>query len=489
MGADTLRLDAIIAVGSRGREVLLQYVSTRGGVPPCGFEDALLGGLAPDGGLYLPTAWPAWSGDDLMALRGLSYAETATRVMWPFVDGAIDEAAFAAMVGETYCGFGHAAVAPLKQLDERLWLMELFHGPTLAFKDYPLQLVGRLFDHALAKRGARVTIIGATSGDTGSAAIEAVRDRDNIDIFILHPQDRVSEVQRRQMTTVTAANVHNIALAGTFDDCQDCVKALFADTALRDEMSLSAVNSINWARIMAQIVYYVTAAVALGAPEREVAFAVPTGNFGNVYAAYCARKMGLPIRRLIIGSNRNDILTRFFDSGRMEAEAVVPSLSPSMDIQISSNFERLMYDLYGHDGAAVRDALAVFRRDGVLDMGETRLNEARVLFDGRRADDDLTLATIREVAGTTGEVVDPHTAVGIAAARAAELPAEVPVVALACAHRAKFPDAVEQATGERPALPEHLKDLYERPERMTVLANDHAAVAAYIRAHGRQVAA
>ena len=472
-----------------GWEVCLQYVSTRGSVAPCGFEDALLSGLAPDGGLYLPTEWPSLTHDDLAEMRGQTYAEVATRVMWPFVDGAIERGAFSTMVAETYRGFGHRAVAPLKQLDERLWLMELFHGPTLAFKDYPLQLVGRLFDHALARRGARVTIIGATSGDTGSAAIEAVRDRDNIDIFILHPEGRVSEVQRRQMTTVAAANVHNIALAGTFDDCQDCVKALFADTGLRDEMALSAVNSINWARIMAQIVYYVTAAVALGAPQREVAFAVPTGNFGNVYAAYCARKMGLPIRRLIVGSNRNDILTRFFESGRMEAEAVVPSLSPSMDIQISSNFERLMYDLYGRDGAAVGDAVAAFRRDGTLDMGETRLNEARVLFEGGRVDDDQTLATIGAMAAETGEVIDPHTAVGVAAARGAELPAEVPVVALACAHPAKFPDAVARATGRRPELPAHLADLYERAERMTVVANDHGAVAAHVRAHGRRAAA
>ena len=466
----------------------MQYISTRGEAPACGFEDALLAGLAPDGGLYVPEHWPVLSPEVLQGLQGCSYSAIAETVMWPFVEGAIDRAVFGDLVEETYRGFGHRAVAPLKQLDARLWLLELFYGPTLAFKDYPLQLVGRLFDYVLTKQNRRVTIIGATSGDTGSAAIEACRDRDNMDIFILHPEGRTSEVQRRQMTTVTAANVHNIALAGTFDDCQDHVKALFADVELRGELGLSAVNSINWARIMAQIVYYVVAAVALGAPQREVAFAVPTGNFGNVYAAYCARKMGLPIRRLVVASNKNDILTRFFDTGKLVLGEVQPSLSPSMDIQVSSNFERLMFELFGREGAAVKEAMVTLRTTGVLDLGQTRLNEARILFDGRRADDQRTIEVIRDIAQATGELIDPHTAVGIAAALEADLPADVPLVALACAHPAKFPDAVTEATGQRPPLPDRLADLYQRPETFTRLPNDVEAVKQFVRDRTSEVA-
>jgi threonine synthase len=464
----------------------MKYVSTRGAAPALGFDDVLLAGLAADGGLYVPDAWPRFSAEEVRALAGLPYAEVALAVMRPFVVGTIAEDDLRAIVADAYAGFGHAAVAPLKQLDQRTWLMELFHGPTLAFKDYALQVVGRLFDHVLAQRGERVTIVGATSGDTGSAAIEACRDRARIDLVILHPRGRVSEVQRRQMTTVLAGNVHNVAIEGTFDDCQDLVKAMFNDAAFRAEMRLSAVNSINWARIMCQTAYYFAAGAALGAPEREVAFAVPTGNFGNVYAGYAARAMGLPVARLIVGSNRNDILTRFFETGAMTIAEVHPSLSPSMDIQVSSNFERLLFDLYGRDGAAVGEAMAAFRASGRLDAGEERWRRALRLFDGYRRNDEETLAEIARVRAESGELVDPHTAVGVAAGRArAPADARVPVVALATAHPAKFPDAVEQATGARPALPPRLADLFEREERVTVLPNDLARVQEFVRAHAR----
>ena len=332
----------------------MRYLSTRGAVSALGFDDVLLTGLARDGGLFLPESWPAL---DLKSLVGLDYPTLAARVMQPFLGDRLGAAAFARLVGEAYAGFDHRAVAPLRQVDARTWLLELFHGPTLAFKDVALQLLGRLYDHVLAERAQRITIVGATSGDTGSAAIEACRDRDRIDIFILHPEGRTSEVQRRQMTTVLSPNVRNIAIQGSFDDCQDLVKAMFADTRFRDEMRLAAVNSINWARVMAQIVYYVAAALALGAPARRVAFAVPTGNFGNVYAGYAARAMGLPIEKLIIGSNSNDILTRFIAGGAMEIGQVHPTLSPSMDIQISSNAERLLFDLYGRDGGRLTVAM------------------------------------------------------------------------------------------------------------------------------------
>jgi threonine synthase len=439
-----------------------------------------MAGLAVDGGLYVPQSWPRWSAAEIAALRGLSYDRVATRVMAPFIGDAIDGDEFAALVADAYAGFDHRAVAPLRQLDHDDWLLELFHGPTLAFKDYALQIVGRLFDHVLARSGARVTIVGATSGDTGSAAIEACRDRDAIDIFILHPEGRVSEVQRRQMTTVDAANVHNIAIHGSFDDCQALVKEMFADAAFRETHALSAVNSINWARIMAQLVYYFTAAVALGAPERRIAFAVPTGNFGNVYAGYAARQMGLPIDRLIVGSNRNDILARFFETGAMTMAAVEPSLSPSMDIQVSSNFERLLFAVLDGDGAATARAMAGFRQSGSLTLGPAQMERIRELFDGGRLDDQATLATIAALRDETGVVLDPHSAVGLAVGRARRRDASVPLVALATAHPAKFPDAVERATGARPALPPRLAVLMDRPERMVALANDVAAVKSLI---------
>ena len=466
----------------------MQYISTRDArVPPerLAFEDVLLAGLARDGGLYVPAEWPRLTRDRLRAMRGYSYAEIATVVIAPFVGDAVAPATLRNLIESAYRGFDHAAVAPLKQLASELWLLELFHGPTLAFKDYALQLVGPLFDHVLQRRGERATIIGATSGDTGSAAIEACRDRDALDIFILYPHRRISEVQRRQMTTVASPNVHAIAIDGTFDDCQDLVKAMFADAPFRAALKLSAVNSINWARIMAQTVYYVAAAVALGAPERSIGFSVPTGNFGNVYAAHVARRMGLPIAELVIATNRNDILARFINEGAMTIHDVEPSLSPSMDIQVSSNFERLLFELKERSGAAVAEALAAFRRTGSLPSTPAELQAARALFAAHRVDDDGTRAAIAATWRESGELIDPHSAVGVAAAKAARRDPSVAMVALACAHPAKFPEAVESAAGIRPHLPARLADLMTRPERMTLLANDLRAVKDHVRAAAR----
>jgi len=466
----------------------LHYISTRDARRPperLAFDAVLLAGLAPDGGLYVPESWPTLGAAALRGLRGASYGEIAAAVMAPFLGPVIDVAQFRRLVDGAYRNFGHAAVAPLKQLQSNLWLLELFHGPTLAFKDYALQLVGPLFDHVLARRRERVTIIGATSGDTGSAAIEACRDRATLDVFILYPNGRITEVQRRQMTTVTAANVHTIAIEGTFDDCQDLVKAMFADARFRARHNLSAVNSINWARVMAQVVYYVAAALALGAPDRPVSFAVPTGNFGNVYAAHVARRMGLPIAKLLIGTNRNDILARFFEDGAMTIAGVEPSLSPSMDIQISSNFERLYFELKGRDGAATAAGLKSFRATGTLPASDAEWQEARALFSAVRVDDEATLTEIATTYRTTGELLDPHSAVAVAAAKRARRDDTAPMVALASAHPAKFPDAVERATGIRPPLPMRMADLYDRPERISVLPNDLAAVQHFIAKRAR----
>ncbi len=464
-----------------GKEHRLNYVSTRGRAPVLEFDDVLLAGLARDGGLYVPERWPRFSADEIAGFAGLTYAELALRVITPYLGRRIAPAALARMVEETYADFDHVAVAPLRQIGDDDWLMELFHGPTLAFKDYALQLIGRLFDHVLKQRGAHVTIVGATSGDTGSAAIEACRDRANLEIFMLHPKGRISEVQRRQMTTVTAANVHNIAIAGSFDDCQALLKAMFADTAFRDELGLSAVNSINWARVMAQTVYYFAAAVALGAPGREVAFAVPTGNFGDVYAGYAARQMGLPISRLVIATNRNDILARVFAESRYQTAEVVPTLSPSMDIQVASNFERLLFDLYDRDGARIAALMGELAAHGGFAIEAGRLEAARAVFTAHRLDDDETAAEIARLHRETGMLVDPHTAIGVAAGRACRGDRGVPMVALATADAAKFPDAIERATGVRPALPGRLADLFERPEHCHDLPNDLAAVQALIR--------
>ena len=463
----------------------MRYISTRGAATPLRFDDVLLAGLARDGGLYVPETWPRFSPADIRAMAGLPYHEIAYRVMAPFVEGAIDQAVFQRIVAETYAGFGHAAVAPLKQLSPNEWVLELFHGPTLAFKDYAMQLLGRLFDHVLAQRGARVTIVGATSGDTGSAAIEACRGRAAIDIVILHPKGRTSEVQRRQMTTVLESNVHNVAVEGTFDDCQDLLKGLFNDIPFRDEVRLSGVNSINWARILGQIAYYFVAAVALGAPERKLRFAVPTGNFGNIYAGYAARAMGLPIEQLVLVTNSNDILARTLASGDMRIGTVHPSLSPSMDIQVASNFERLLFDLYGRDGKKLAADMEAFRKTGALALGPNLLDEARRVFAGARVDDGQTIATIAEVFKATGEVLDPHTAVGLAGGRAAPHDGRNPTVVLATAHPAKFPEAVEKAIGLKPALPVRLASLMTMPERMTDLPNDIAPLKEFVRKHAR----
>ena len=466
----------------------MRYVSTRGEAPVLGFDEVLLSGLARDGGLYVPETWPKFSAAEWRGLSGLSYADAALRVLTPFVGDAVAADDLARIARESYQRFAHPAVAPLKQLGPNDWLLELFHGPTLAFKDYALQLVGRLFDHVLARRRSRVTIVGATSGDTGSAAIEACRDRDAIEIFILHPRGRVSEVQRRQMTTVASPNVHNIAVEGTFDDCQDLVKGMFADAEFRDRVSLSAVNSINWARIAAQIVYYAVAAVALGAPARPVAFTVPTGNFGNIFAGYAALRMGLPIQRFVVGSNRNDILFRLLMTGTMKMEAVAPSLSPSMDIQVSSNFERLLFELAGRNGKSVADMMKRFRKRGELSLSPSRHAKLTRLFAGCRASDDETLAMIERHHEATGELIDPHTAVGLVAAAAQRGDPAVPMVTVATAHPAKFPDAVEKATGVRPALPPALADLMERPERVSALPNDRRRVQDFILEHNRVAA-
>ncbi len=437
----------------------------------------MLAGLARDGGLYLPVEWPILSTRKIAALKGRSYLEVAYAVMRPFVGDAFDDTTFRRLIGEAYASFDTPEVAPLKPLgDGGLHLLELFHGPTLAFKDVALQLLGRLLDHTLRRKGQHATIVGATSGDTGSAAIEAVRDRKAVDIFMLHPRGRISEVQRRQMTTVLAPNVHNIAVQGTFDDCQDLAKACFNDLAFRDRHALTAVNSINFARVMAQIVYYFWAALRLGAPERPVAFTVPTGNFGNVYAGYAARQMGLPVSHFVVATNTNDILARFFASGTMAMSTVVPTLSPSMDIQISSNFERLLFDLYGRDGKVLADAMAGFRKSGRLEVGANALGGVRELFDSGPVDDEGTLKAIADCARRFGETIDPHTAVGYAVAQQHRRDAKVPMVLLATAHPAKFPDAVQEAVGKRPALPPRLADLPSRTERLEGIGNDAAAL-------------
>ena len=464
----------------------MRYISTRGRAPELGFDDALLAGLATDGGLYVPNAWPSFSAAEWSPMVGLDYASLAARVIAPYVRGSVVERDLPTITQRAYANFGHPAVAPLVQLDSNLWLMELFHGPTLAFKDYALQLVGLLFDHVLKARGSRITIVGATSGDTGSAAIEACKDREAVDIFILHPAGRVSEVQRRQMTTVQSSNVHNIAIEGSFDDCQNMVKAMFADARLRADLNLSAVNSINWARIMAQIVYYAYGALRLGAPQRPVAFSVPTGNFGNVFAGYVAKQMGLPIVKFAVGSNRNDILTRYFETGSMTALDVMPSLSPSMDIQISSNFERLLFSAYNNDADAVTALMNRFKQSGDYAVDASAHARIMALFVGDRLDDSGTQETMKKLYASTGHTVDPHTAIGIHATRALTLDTSVPVITLATAHPAKFPGAVEAAIGIRPALPAHLADLLQRPERFTKLPNDLNQVTAFVRQHARK---
>ncbi len=460
-----------------------KYVSTRGDGPRS-FTDVLLTGLAPDGGLYVPKNWPKVK---LGKLAGYAYTDVAYHIIKPFVGDEIPDAALQEMIIEVYeQEFGHSAVAPLVQIGPSTFIMELFHGPTLAFKDYALQLLGRLFDYVLEQRGERVTVVGATSGDTGSAAIEACRKCENIDIFILHPKGRTSEVQRRQMTTVKSDNVFNIAIDGNFDDCQNAVKAMFNDEKFRKDMNLSAVNSINWARIVAQIVYYASAGLALGAPDRKVSFAVPTGNFGNVYAAWCAKNIGLPVDQLIIGSNRNDILTRFFETGTMSVSGVEPSLSPSMDIQVSSNFERYLFDLLGRDSKKLSGLMDGFKAKGSFTLDEKLMKKARGEFQAARCSDEETTNMMAECYRATGYLVDPHTAVGLHAAGQVERDPAVPLIVLACAHPAKFPDAVQKAIGIRPPLPPHMADLYDRPEILTDLPNDLGKLQDFVRSNAKR---
>jgi threonine synthase len=456
----------------------VRYVSTRGEAPVRDFAGVLLAGLAEDGGLYVPETWPARTAAEWDGLRGLPYAELAAEVMRPFAEPAIPGAVLRAICADAYAGFGHPAVVPLVQLDANLWVQELFHGPTLAFKDLAMQVLGRLFEHVLEAEDRRVTIVGATSGDTGSAAIEAFAGRSRTDVAILHPRGRTSEVQRRQMTTVQAANIANIAVEGDFDACQDLVKAMFADAPFRDAVRLSAVNSINWARIAAQIPYYAAAALRLGAPDRPVSFAVPTGNFGNVLAAWAARRMGLPIGRLIVASNRNDILTRFLRANDMSMRPVEPSLSPSMDIQVSSNFERLLFELLDRDASATASAMQRFRATGRMGVPDQAWQAARAGMEGFSLDDAGILAEIKTLHDRQGYLADPHTAVGIAAARSI---AAAPVVVAGTAHPAKFPDAIERAAGFRPTLPPRLADLFDRAETCETLPNDLRAVEAAVR--------
>ena len=457
----------------------MKYISTRGRAPVLEFGDVLLAGLAADGGLYVPDRWPVLSPEALGGRPGRGdYADLAAEVMWPFVDGAYTRDRFDELVRDAYSGFDHPDVVPMVELGEGLWLMELFHGATLAFKDIALQLVGRLFDEELSRRSERVTIVGATSGDTGAAAIEAVRDRENIQIVILHPHGRVSEMQRRQMTTVDSANVHNVAIEGTFDDCQDLVKAMFGDAEFRAEQRLSAVNSINWARVMAQTVYYVAAATRYGL--ERTSFSVPTGNFGNVLAGHVARQMGLPVDRFVVASNRNDILTQFFTTGSMAISEVHPTMSPSMDIQVSSNLERLLFELLDRDGIRTAELLEDFRATGQMRIDARISADLGQNWSGVRVDEDETTAAIAQLYRDTGMIVDPHTAVGLAAAHRSERDPDRAMVVLATAHPAKFGDAVEAAIGTRPPLPPALAELAERPERCPRLPNDLSAVKAHV---------
>lgn len=455
----------------------MHYQSTRGGAPLLGFRDVTLAGLASDGGLYVPTSWPRFSREDIEALKGLSYVETAVRVMAPFTAGDLSEDELRALCEQAYGRFSQAAVTPLVQLDHRHFLLELFHGPTLAFKDVALQLLGLLFEKFLTGSSEPLTIVGATSGDTGSAAIDAVAGRHGVDIFMLHPKGRVSDVQRRQMTTVLAPNVHNIAIEGSFDDAQAMVKALFNDRDFTGRFRLSAVNSINWARLMAQVVYYFYAAVRLGGPAQKVAFAVPTGNFGDVFAGYVAAQMGLPVERLIVATNVNDILHRALSSGDYSAGTVTPTAAPSMDIQVSSNFERLLSDLAG---GSVAEQMASFESSKAMRLTNAQQEGAAKLFSSDRITPEEMNETMRWAHAEAAQVIDPHSAIGLAAARRAELPADVPVVTLATAHPAKFADAVERATGVRPGLPARVGDLFDRQERYDVLPGTLDAVRDYI---------
>ena len=459
----------------------MKYISTRGQAPELTFEQAMLTGLARDGGLYVPAFWPQLSSEQIAGFAGQTYEDVAFAVMKPFVGDTFTDAEFKAIIARAYAGFGHAARCPLVQLDANLFLLELFHGPTLAFKDVAMQLIGQMFEAVLKRRGARVTIVGATSGDTGSAAIEAFKGLEAVDLFIMFPHGRVSDVQRRQMTTPVEANVHALAVDGDFDTCQALLKGMFNDFEFRDGVRLAGVNSINWARVLAQVVYYFTAAVSLGAPRRKVSFTVPTGNFGDIFAGYVAKRMGLPIDRLVIATNQNDILHRTLQSGDHAKTGVIPSISPSMDIQVSSNFERLVFDLYDREGAAVSQLFDALKDRGVFALSQGALTKMREQFDSGRASEAETSAALRTVYDNSSKVLCPHTAVGVKVAQQAGGDPAVPMIALATAHPAKFPAAVEAACGVRPPLPGRMADLFERDERTTRVASDLQAVENLIR--------
>ena len=456
-----------------------EYVSTRGNADVLDFAGVTLTGLASDGGLYVPRHWPQFSTDEIAAMRGLSYVDLAARVMAPFTQGVLDEAELKGLCATAYGSFAHTAVTPLVQLDGQHWLLELFHGPTLAFKDVALQLLGQFFARFLSGTDTKLTIVGATSGDTGSAAIDAVAGRAQIEIFMLHPHNRVSDVQRRQMTTILAPNVHNIAIGGSFDDAQAMVKRMFNDKDVNGPLTLSAVNSINWARLMAQVVYYFYAALRLGGPERKVAFSVPTGNFGDVFAGYVAAQMGLPIERLIVATNINDILHRALSKGDYSVLGVTPTASPSMDIQVSSNFERLLFDLEGRDGVTTGARMKWFEQMGKMVLSPDMRKKAALLTSAR-TDGEQMSAAMRWAYGATDQIIDPHTAIALHAARHAGIRPDVPVVTLATAHPAKFPDAVENATGIRPALPARVSQLFDREERFDVLPGEYDTVRDYV---------
>lgn len=463
----------------------MQYISTRGEAQTLGFEDVLLAGLASDGGLYVPENWPQFKHADISAMAGQPYHEVAYRVMIPFMGDFLAESDLRRMIEAAYASFNHPSVTPLVQSGDGEWILELFRGPTLAFKDVAMQILGRVMDHALTRRGEKATVVCATSGDTGGAAIEAYRGREAADIFVLHPNGQVSEVQRRQMTTATDGNVHNIAIDGTFDDCQALVKAMFNDSKLRAKLSLAGVNSINWARIIAQVVYYFTSAAAIGAPHRKVSYTVPTGNFGDIFAGWVAWRMGLPIENLVIATNVNDILHRALTTGRYEVGRVQPTASPSMDIQVSSNFERLLFELSGRDAALIRSQMNGLVQSGAFEIPSQTLENMRKLFGSARVNETETAETIGILHAATGLLIDPHTAVGIHAARQTAPAEGVPMIVLSTAHPAKFPEAVESATGVHPALPPHLANLMDRDEKFTVLPNDFETVSAFISANAR----
>jgi threonine synthase len=456
----------------------MKYISTRGTAPALTFEDAMLTGLASDGGLYVPETIPTLSSDEIAAFAGLPYEEIAFRVMKPFIGETFTDAEFKDIIAKSYAGFGHDARAPLVQLGSNHFLLELFHGPTLAFKDFAMQLIGQLFQAALERRGDRVTIVGATSGDTGSAAIEAFKGLHNVDVFIMYPHGGVSDVQRRQMTTPSESNVHALAVEGDFDDCQAALKDMFADIDFRDGVKLAAVNSINWARVLAQVVYYFSSAASLGAPLREVSFTVPTGNFGDIFAGYIAKKMGLPIKDLVIATNHNDILHRTMQTGAYTKEGVTPSISPSMDIQVSSNFERALFDAYGRDGGAVAQLMDELK-SGEFKISQGAMGTLNDTFKSGRASETETTATIKALHGRTGEVLCPHSAVGVKVAN--ENLGATPMITLATAHPAKFPAAVQAACGVHPDLPERMGDLFGKDERFTVVPNDLSGLKALVK--------